>query len=101
MATVKDITNECVTKRAKEWDGAMAVHYKGVPLWLTIYPFNPAECGCSIVLDKYEDEETTEFTILGKTPVIGMEDEFDFSTYGDWETLEEAEKWLENPTILY
>jgi hypothetical protein len=72
--------------------------YKDVILWATIYNnLDKMEVG----LYKYEEEDFEEYSIVGKTEVYGFEGEYDFSSYGSWETLEEAEEWLENPYPLY
>ena len=104
---LKDITTECTTQIYKN---NYVVFYKDVPLWATIYPYQPYDIpNLSIVLEKYEyDEDDDDFgylepslTIMGKTPVFQMEDEFDYSTYGDWISEEDAAEWLKHPVALY
>lgn len=95
---LKDITEECVTQYDPEW--GYVVTYKGVALWMTIYPDDPKDIeGNTIQL--VDGDEDEPLTILGKTPVEGFEGSYDYSTYGDWDTLEEALEWLENPVALY
>jgi len=91
---IKDITKKCDVK----WDRhyGLLVMYGNVPLWATLYPELD---GCLIRI--HQDEETGNYYILGKTPVMGHEEEYDLSTYGDWETLEELEEWLAHPEPLY
>jgi hypothetical protein len=94
---IKNITNEC--KTAYDLESGYVVTYKGVALWMTLYNENPQLIDGNTIEIVGNEEEG--YTILGKTPVIGYDDEFDFSTYGDWETLEDALSWLENPVALY
>lgn len=107
MATIKDLTKECKTVIDFKLGGPV-VTYKGVPLWMTMYQEQPTEIeGCEILLieeteDLGDGEVYTQFYILGWTPVVGMGPSVrDHSTYGRWETLEEAQAWLENPVPLY
>lgn len=101
---VKDITNECATFLTRL---GFMVYYRDVPLWSTIYPHQPCNVNnLSIKLMEYlsdedDDEEETSYSILGLTPVIGLEDMFDYSTYGDWENLDAAVAWLGTPVPLY
>lgn len=90
----KDITNECETRNS---DYGPMVYYKDVPLWMTIYSEDPKDCGCKIQIVR----EFLGYTILGETPVAGFDDMMDYSTYGDWESIEEVERWLDNPEPLY
>lgn len=91
---LKDITNECTTRMTKH---GYQVHYMDVPLWMTLYPEDPKDCGTKIQIV----EEFMGYTILGKTPIIGFSGDYDYSTYGDWESEEEVEAWLADPTPLY
>ncbi|WP_275372814.1 hypothetical protein [Clostridium tertium] len=73
-------------------------------MWYTLYRNNPGDIAgldISIVETVDEDDCYHDITILGKTPVVGYEDEFDLSTYGNWETISEATRWLNNPVPLY
>ena len=73
------------------------VKYKEIELWTTIYT---DLTNCEISLIDSNDGEYTEYTIMGETKVCGL-DEYDITFYGCWETLEEANEWLENPCDLY
>lgn len=93
--TLKDLQPEC---NIGLFHGAYVVRYKNVVLWSTIYP-HLKDTHIELVMDEYDGVKY--ITILGRTPVMGMEDEYDFSTYGDWHSEAEAEEWLENPVPLY
>jgi hypothetical protein len=92
---IKDITADCYTE---ETDWGPQVHYRGVPLWMTVYEDDPKDLpGTEIKIIR----DFTTYTILGKTPVVGFDDVFDYSTYGDWESLEEVLSWMHMPYPLY
>lgn len=93
---VMDLTVECTTLNHSIYGGV--VSYKGVMLWGTIYS-DILTSGTEIALVSGDSDEP--YTIIGKTPVIGLPGYYDYSTYGDWDTLEEAKAWLDNPTPLY
>lgn len=95
---VKDIINECEVRpikvRGSFYNGVM---YKDICLWTTIY--NNLE-DCEIYLEKYEEEDFSEYSIKGKTPILGYDD-YEISLYGSWDNEEDALKWLENPKSIY
>jgi hypothetical protein len=64
--------------------------YKEVPLWLSI--------NLDVAIFLAISEETEEEPIC----LVCIDKEFeDIYTYGNWDTLEEAEEWLKNPKMLY
>ncbi|MGL5712209.1 MAG: hypothetical protein ACRCX2_04265 [Paraclostridium sp.] len=95
--TIKDITNECEVglKRNFRGDNTYCIYYKDVPLFFTIYSYMVE--GISICLD----EEYGDITILGKIPVAYYPNDYDYCTYGEWATEQDALNWLDNPKSLY
>ena len=63
---IKDLKNECKVIITKD---RFIVNYKNINLWGTIYP-DLAEC--EIWLDEYKDGEYIEYSIIGKTKVLGF-----------------------------
>jgi hypothetical protein len=77
------------------------VYYRGVPLVNNGYYKKLMTRGYLVrdVSDTPSAEESEHFYILLETP--NCYDSQDLHTYGEWETLAEAEAWLENPVPLY
>lgn len=64
--------------------------YKGVPLWRTAFPLDAVDI---FLLPPGEE---------GEPHVLVLVDEFaDTYTYGCWDSLEEAQEWLDKPKRLY
>lgn len=70
------------------------IYYKDVPLVNNGYYKTLKTKGYLVF-----DEEANYYFILLETP--NCYESVDLHTYGEWETLAEAEAWLENPTPLY
>lgn len=79
------------------------ITYKGnVPLWRTQVPLN----SILIVLlkgeiFKEEDLDGTEVEVQEPSVLVCFDENQDYFVYSHWETLEEAQSWLENPVPLF
>jgi hypothetical protein len=62
-----------------------------IPLWRTAVPLE------ELCIFLYTPESTEEDTFC----LMCRDTYEDLFTYGDWESLEEAEAWLANPVPLY
>lgn len=70
-----------------------AICYKDVPLWRTMIPLEAIRI---LVPIPFEEEDYKEPYMLVCQDVFG-----DLYTYGNWDTLEDMKRWLENPVALY
>lgn len=79
-----------------------------VPMWLSCY--TNANNTIAFAMYEYEDlsspdddmEELVErWFLIGLTRVMGMENEYDMSIYGEFDSEEELMEWLEHPVPLY
>ena len=68
-----------------------AIKYKNIVLWQTAYRnWDNYE----IALYKIKENGKAKYTIKKNIKNMGLDYCF---TYGNWETLEQAQKWLNNP----
>lgn len=98
---LKDLSKECYIERQhnRHVGSFNGIMFKGVCLWSTIY--SEMVDGLQVALNKYQEGDFTEYAITGKVPVHGYDGDYDFCTYGGWDTEEEALEWLANPKPLY
>ncbi|MGD9552336.1 MAG: hypothetical protein AB7V60_04420 [Candidatus Caldatribacteriota bacterium] len=73
----------------------MAICYKGVPLWRTIEDINKQK------VFLYDPSKYRAMGEYEPYTLMYIDSYGDIYTYGQWNTLEEALHWLENPYPLY